>query len=189
MIVMKKAQLKALAMFAIPHAFVMIFCLIMILSGLASPFISSFAIDNEEKLYVGEGRMLRVFHNGVQVDILDMSNDPYVFTINSNNELIVAYPSVVYRMDLAGNVLEKKEDPIAETYQIINKGRSVVTTDSGDEYRKVSEFGWSRIIKNGVTEVYRLSALSFMVKLLLALCSASLLINGAWLINRYKKLS
>ena len=182
-----KDQLKNLAVFAIPHSIVMIFCLIMVFSGLASPFINSFAVDNAGLLYVGEGKMIRIYHNGVQVDALDMTTDTYVFTINSSNELIVAYPSTVYRMDRAGNVLEKQDDPISETYQQIRNAGKTVTTVSGDEYRKISEFGWSRIIKNGTDEVYRLSVLSFVVKLLLVLCGASLFINGAWLIHRCRK--
>lgn len=187
MTVMKK-QLKKLAAFAIPHSIVMIFCLIMIFSGLASPFINGFSLDNEGKLYVGEGRIIRVYQDGIQVDALDMTVDTYVFTINSANELIVAYPSTVYRMDLAGNVLEKRDDPIAETYQQIRNGSKTVITTSGDEYRKVSEFGWSRIIKNGTEEVYRLSVLSFVVKLLLVLCGVSLIVNGAYFVYRYRNM-
>lgn len=184
--IMRKIQLKALAVFAIPHSLVLIFCLIMIFTGLASPFINSFAFDEEGKLYVGEGRTIRVFQDGIQVDVLDMTSDSYVFTINSDNELIVAYPSTVFCMDLAGNVLGEQEDPFAEMYQKINRDGGLVTTNAGDEYRKISEFGWSRIIKNGTEEVYRLSILSFIVKLLIALCGVSLFVNGAWLIKRYK---
>lgn len=132
--------------------------------------------------------MIRIYQDGVQVDVLDMTTDTYVFTINSSNELIVAYPSAVYRMDLAGNVLEKQDDSVSGTYQQIRNGSKTVTTASGDEYRKVSEFGWSRIIKNGTTEVYRLSILSFVVKLLLALCGVSLFVNGAWFVHRCRNM-
>lgn len=183
-----KNQLKNLAAFAIPHSIIMIFCLIMIFLGLASPFINGFALDNEGKLYVGEGRMIRIYQTGIQIDALDMTTDTYVFTINSANELVVAYPSTVYRMDLAGNVLEKRDDPVSETYQQIRKDSKSVTTVSGDEYRKISEFGWSRIIKNGTEEVYRLSVLSFIVKLLLALCGVSLFVNGVWFVHRYRNM-
>ena len=185
--VMKQRQLKALAMFAIPHSVIIIFCLIMIFTGLASPFINSFALDKDGRLYVGEGKTLRVFQDGAQVYRIAMPTNTYAFEINSANELIVAYPSTVYRMDLEGNVLEKQDDPVSETLQKIEKSGKKVTTASGDEYRKVSEFGWTRIIKNGTEEVYRLSILSFAVKMLLVLCGVSLFVNGIWLITRYKK--
>lgn len=182
-----KKHMKQLALFAIPHSLVMIFCLIMIFTGLASPFINGFAIDNEGKLYVGEGKTVHIFYQGLKVGKISMKSDAYSFVINSANELIVATPSTVYRMNTTGNILEKWEDPVSEAYQKMRNSGTVVTTHNGDEYRKISEFGWPRIIKNGTEEVYRLSNLSFIVKILLILCSISLFVNGAWLIHWCRK--
>ena len=183
-----KQYMKQLALFALPHALIMIFCLLMIFHGFAAPFINGFAFDAQENLYVGEGKTLRIFQDGVHVGKIDMKSDTYAFTINSTNELIVAYPSTVYRMDTTGNILEMWEDPVAETYQKIRNRGAIVTLPNGNEYRKISEFGWTRIMKNGTEEVYRLSILSFVVKLLLFLCAVSLFFNGARFVHRIRSM-
>ncbi len=179
----KYKQMKRLALFAIPHALIVLLCLLMIICGLATPFINGFAVDAQENLYVGEGKTICIFQDGIQTRKINMKSNTYAFTINSANELIVAYPSTVYRMDTTGNIIEKWEDPHTETYQKIRNGSGVVTSPNGNKYRKTTEFGWTRILKNESEKVYSLSVVSFTVKLLVVLCALSLFINGALFVH------
>ena len=123
-----------------------------------------------------------------QVDKIGLKKATYAVSVNNNDELIIAYPSSVHRMDTKGNILDKQEDSNAETYQKLNNQSKIVTASSGDKYQKISEFGWTRIIKNGTEEVYRISTLSFIVKLLLYAVSASLFVNGAWLVYHIRNI-
>ena len=175
-----------LAIFANAHAIVGIFCLIMVLFGYATPFLDSFAVDSQENLYVGEGKTIGVYQNGIRQRTIQLKSTTCVFAIDANDELIVASSSVVTRMLTTGEVIDTKEDPQAETYQkIINENR-IVRSANGDEYKKVSTLGWTRIIKNGSEEVYRISILSFAVKLLLYIVALSLCCNGIWFIRRFR---
>lgn len=183
---MKKRMLR-LAVFAIPHSLVIFFCLIMIFSSLATPFIGGFALDSQGNLYVGEGKIIRVFREGEVVRSLTMKADTYVFTIDDTDKLVVAYPSTVYRMDLFGNVLEIQADSSAQKYQEIEKGSKEWISPTGDQYRQVSQFGWTRILKNDTEEVYRISFLSFAVKILLYTVSVSLIFNTLWLVTELRK--
>jgi len=179
-----KQQMKHIALFAIPHALVLIVCLILILSGLAVPFIEGFAVDSQGLMYVGEWDSICIYQDSTPVCVIPFKSSTYAFTIDNNEELIVAFPSVVYRMSTTGTVLEKQDDPAAETYQQLRR-QTVVTTSNGDRYQKVSEFGWTRILKNGTEVVYKITPVSFIVKLLLFLCTISMFVNGAWIVCRF----
>jgi len=181
-------RIKRLIVFTIPHVLIMGLCLLMILTGLATPFISTFALDMQGNLYVGEGKMLRIYHNGVLLREIEMEDYDYAFTINSNNELVVSYTSTVCRMDTSGKILDEWEDHNAKTYQELRRTGTNLTMPNGDKYRKVSELGWTRILRNGTEEIYRLSVFSFIIKLLMSLCFVSLFVNIPWLIYRdYKE--
>lgn len=186
---MKKIYMKRLALFILPHAFIMWFCLIMIFLGVAAPFINGFALDDEGKLFVGEGKIIRIYQNELLVREIEMKSSAYALEINSADELIVASPSTIYRMTLEGQIIEKQDDPHSETYQKIRNNRKTLTPASGDKYQMISEFGWTRIVKNGTEEVYRISTLSFVVKVLLFLCSVSLLVNGAWFVRHVRNMN
>ena len=180
-------KLKALALFAIPHSFVMIFCNLMIFFGIVSLSINGFGVDTQGELYVAEGKEICIYQNGVQVRTIRLRSDTYAFTMESDDVLIVAYPSAVDRMDKTGNVLESWKDSSSVTYQQIQNNSKTVVTFGGDEYRKVSELGWTRIVKNGTEVVYKISVLSFVVKLLLYICIVSLFANGTWLVFHLHK--
>ena len=179
--------MKQLALFSVFHSCVILFCLLMIFLGLASPFINGFAVDAQENLYIGEGKTIRIYHDRALVGKIILKGTTYAFVVDSTNELIVAYPAAVHRMDAKGNILEIWEDPVAETFQKFRNAGKLATTPVGDEYRMIGKLGWTRIVKNGTTEVYRISGLSFVVKLLLLTCSVSLFFNGLWLIYRIRK--
>ena len=184
----KYGYMTNLALFALPHAVVMWFCLIMIISGAAYPFINGIAVDTQGNLYVAEGSSIRIYQNKEQIGQLNLSGSDFLFTLDENDQLIVAYSSTVVRMDTEGNELESWEDPAAETYLKLQYISRSATAPNGDKYRVVCNLGWSRVLKNGTEEVYRLQVISFIVKVLFTVCSLSLLINGVWFIHRMHKL-
>ena len=180
-------KMKALAFFAIPHGLVMIFCNLMILLGTVNLSINGFGVDSQGYLYVAEGTEICVYQNDVHVRTISLGSDTYAFAMGSDDVLLVAYPSAVDRMDKSGKVFESWEDPSSVTYQQIKNSSKTMVTSDGDEYRKVSELGWTRIVKNGTEVVYKISVLSFVVKLLLYVCTVSLFANGTWLVFHLHK--
>ena len=179
--------MKALAFFAIPHGLVMIFCNLMILLGTVNLSINGFGIDTQGYLYVAEGKKICIYQNDIQVRKISLRSDTYAFAMENDDVLLVAYPSIVYRMDKTGYVIEEWEETAAQTHHQIQNNSKTIVTSNGDEYRKVSEMGWTRIVKNGTEVVYKISVLSFVVKLLLYACTVSLFVNGTWLVFRLHK--
>jgi hypothetical protein len=179
---MRKAM-KRLAVFVIPHALVLWFCLITVFLNLASPFLNGFAVDSTGRVYVGENETINIYEDSVKVGSIELEGPNYEFTVDQNNRVVVAYTSEVCLLDSSGIVLETKEDPGMDTFYEIHNKRSASVTVGGDRYKKEGALGWTRIIRNGTEVVYRLSVLSFTVKMLLILCTVSMLVNGVWVIT------
>ena len=182
-----RKKLWKLALFAIPHAMILIICLILVFSGAASPFLNGFDVDSQGRLYVGEGKMLRIYQNGVQTDAIELESDSYRLAVDDNGNLIIAYPSVVYHMDKKGNVLEAKDDPLAKTFQALQYTDQITDETTQDEYKLVNKLGRTRIVKNDCEVVYKISLLSFAVKILLAVCGISLFGNGILFVRHMRK--
>lgn len=182
-------QIKLLAAFAIPHASVLFFCLIMILSNLATPFINGFAVDSAGQVYVGEMNTIRVMQDRKTLDSIWMGSFTYTFTIDSNDHILVAYPTCYDLMDREGNILETTDDPHAIVYSQLQRNNSRFLSENGDQYKKTEIFGWIRIVKNDSEVVYSISLFSYIVKSLMYVCVLSMFINGAWVIHRLRKLN
>lgn len=163
-------------------------CLFLILSGHAMPFVHCFAVDGADRIYVGTDGDICVYTDGDLVHKIDpKTSRGYRFTINQNDEIVLSTASKAYIMDLSGNVLQSQEDPGAQLYNQIQYGKRTFVTAKGDEYRLASEFGWTRIMKNGAEVVYRISPLSFAVKVFLALAVGALITFIVWAARQKQK--
>ena len=176
-----KKEYKFLAFVCIPYFWVVMSCLMLIFSGVATPFISGFAVDKSNRLYVGTQNEIRVYADGLLVDTIDSKTSrTYVFTINEDEKIILSTSTDIYTMDLDGNVLDNQTDPGADMYNQITYRKREFLSHNGDEYKLVGTLGWTRIIKNGKETVYRISLLSFVVKVLLAVCGVALVAFTLW---------
>ena len=139
---------KHLGLFAIPLFCVIIFCLVLILTGTATPFITCFGVDGNDLLYVGVQDEIRVYEDGIFVRTINpQTSKSYVFAIEGN-QIRLSTASKEYRMDLYGNILYEQADLGANTYNQIQYKKRRFVTDTGEEYKMVSQLGWSRIVKN-----------------------------------------
>ena len=179
---MRKAM-KYLAVFAIPHALIVYFCLIAIFLNLASPFLNGFAVDSTGRVYVGENKYINVYESCVKVGCIELEDATFRFSIDENDHILVAYTSEVCFLDLSGKVLERQEDAYAHTFNKIQLHNLRSVTVGDNHYKKVSVLGWTRVVRNNTEVVYELSVLSFVVKMLLFVCPISMLINGLWVIT------
>jgi hypothetical protein len=167
---------------------IIVLCLALIIAGAATPFISSFAVDKSNRLYVGTQNEIRVYADSLLVDTISpKTSKSYAFTINKDQTITLAASTNVYTMDLKGNVLQSQTDPGANMYNQIQYRKRKFISHNGDEYRLVSALGWTRIVKNGEETVYRISPLSFATKILLAVCIAAAPIFPLWVMIQKAK--
>lgn len=170
-----------LPIFAVSIFVVMLFCLVLIIAGKVSLSISGFAVDHEERLYIGLGNEIRVYENGQIVrTISPQTSRAYRFTIQEDQTILLSTSTKVYTMDLEGNVLSCKEDPGADTYNQISYRRRKFVSQKGDVYRSVGILGWTGIVKNGEQIVYQTDVLTVCVKILFVLCWAAIFIFPIW---------
>lgn len=188
---MDKEEKKTLelAAFVIPHVLVLAICMVLMLSGAASPFWNyGFGVDSAGKVYVGENRKISIIENGEKVGSIPTWPGSYYVTVDEQDHVRIITYSKIRVLTLSGNVIEVIEESNSKEYAHISRYWKSVETPSGDVYKVVNSFGWPRIVKNGTETVYRMSALSFAVKCLLGLVSISMFGNGIWLITRWKSI-
>ena len=124
---MIRTEMKYIAIFAIPHALVIYFCLITIFLNLASPFLSGFAVDSMGRVYVGENSSINIYQDCVRVGSIELEGGHYEFTVDQNDYVVVANTSEVIILDSSGKVLERKLDPSMDAfYEIQSKRKSSV---------------------------------------------------------------
>lgn len=176
-----RKEYRYLAFFSALIASVVFLCLILIFTGIATPFVSSFAIDGDDRIYVGTQNEIRVYEKGLLVDTISpKTSRAYVFTINEDENIVLSTSTKIYTMDLVGNVLDTQEDPGAHMYNKIQYNKRKFFSHNGDEYKLIGELGWTRIVKNNIETVYKISMLSFLVKVLIAVCAIALFIFPLW---------
>ena len=182
-------QMKAIAAFAIPHACIIFLCLIMILLNVVSPFIAGFGVDSIGRLYVGENDSIKIYQDGQRVGVIALRSSNYAFTVDSNDRILVAYPSSVYLMDISGNKQKIMEDDNAQIYSQFKSDRSTIISANGDRYKCVGKFGWTRIVRNSSEVVYKISVFSFAIKCLMLICTISMFVNGVWVVHQVRKIN
>jgi len=172
-----------LAIFANSIGFVVILCLILILTGITTPFISGFAVDASDRIYIGTQNEIRVYEDSMLINTINpQTSRAYVFTINEEGNILLSTPTIIYILDLDGNILDVQEDSGADMYNQLQYKRKFIS-HNGDEFALVDVIGWTRIIKNGTETVYQISWLSFAVKILIAVCAVALFIFPIWLVK------
>lgn len=180
-----KITTKHLAIFATIMGLVVITCIFMIISGTVTLSISSFAVDSRDRLYIGTENKINIYQDGEIIHTIESpTSRSYVFTIEKD-EIVLATPSTVYRMNLEGDIAGEQEDPSAGEYNRLQWKKAFVSR-SGDSYKKVG-FLLTRIIKNDNQVVYQVSTLSVVVKLILAICFIALFSTPVYLYKKQEK--
>lgn len=174
---MNKDSLKYIAIFAVSISLIILPCVVLLITGIATPFLSGFAVDDRERIYIGGTQEIYVFYEGTQQTTIDpQTSRSYAFTITEDGKILLSTSTKVYLMDLDGTVQSEYEDIAADVYNQIKYRSHKYTTTSGDVYEMKAYLGWTHIVKNGLETVYRISFLSFVVKLLIFVSVISLII-------------
>ena len=187
---MKKTNTKTMVLvagFSVFFFCIMFTCLILIISGMVNFSVSSFAVDNTDRLFIGAQKEIRIYEDGRTVNSISVpTSRSYVFTILEGNKILLSTSTQVYTMDLDGNILDTTEDSGADIYNQISYHKRKFVSENGDEYKLSNTLGRTRIIKNKTDVVYQIDALSFIVKILMAACFVAMLVFTVWIVSSQK---
>ena len=165
--------------------------LVLTATGAISPYVSCFAVDSRDRLYVGKHNRIDVYEDGILVDsIITKTSQGYLFTIaygESGDYLCLASSTHVNYMDLSGKKLDSFEDPGGDVYRQMKRTRREFLSRQSDTYRLHDILGWHYIEKNDAEIVYRISLFSFLAKYALYLAFVFLGGYCVWLQYTRKK--
>ncbi|MHB8963504.1 MAG: hypothetical protein ACYC5K_10170, partial [Saccharofermentanales bacterium] len=112
---------------------ILIACLSMIISGLVTLSLSGFAFDSSGRLYLGKDAAIEVYEGGtLKYRISPMTSRGYIFTIQSDDTILLSTSSVVYTMNLNGEVLTEEEDVGTKTFNKLQKDWKAFTSSNGN---------------------------------------------------------
>ena len=165
---MKRLSIEKILFIGFPTGVIMLFSMFLYISGIAQPFIPRFALDSSERLYIGYNQMIAVYDDGQKIaSISPQTSRGYSFTINPDDTIFICTGDRSYLTDLDGNILETYEDiNLTTNWELQYKGKSF-TNSNGDIFKVRSSLGYTKIVKNGTEVIFRISLLSFIVKLLI----------------------
>lgn len=145
-----------------------LFCIVLIMAGVVDLSVKCYSIDSEGNLYIGIHKEIDVYSNGELIrSFSPKTSRDYVFTIR-DDEILLSTPTYLFRMDLYGNVIESGEDKSGGTFFLLQANKYKIVLNQ-DHYELKGILGWTKIVKNDTQVVYRISGLSFTVKMVLYL--------------------
>lgn len=182
---MSKHDIKLLAVFSCCFFCVFLPCLLLILSGSVTLSVKGFAVDGNERLYVGNAKEISVFDAGIQVSsISPQTSRSYAFTITEEETILLSTSTKVYTMDLNGNILHYEEDPGADMYNQLSYGKKTFTTASGNTYKLRNILGWWVITKNGREVVWSMGLFSYMILVIVTFCAVAMFVFILYFISK-----
>ena len=150
----------------------MIFCMItvpimgaIIMSyalGWVAASYEGFALDSEERLYVGKNTGIEVYENGNKIrTISPPSSRAYVFTV-SDDKIVSSVGNMIYVMNLEGEIIEKQTISY-DTHLKLKRNSKRFVSESGNEYISSSCLGYYRIVRDDGVCVYSMPVLDYIV--------------------------
>lgn len=165
---MYKKMMKSIAIACLCWFSILIPCVVMIASGTVTVSISNFAVDSNDRIYIGKDMQILVYDHGKLVDsITPPTSRGYTFTITDEDNILLSTASYVYLMDTNGNILAKEKEDGTDTFNHLHRNRNEFISSKGDSYRMTNRLFRTTITKNGAEIVYQISVLSVVVKLAL----------------------
>lgn len=169
---------------------ILFLCIISKLTGLTDSDVKCFAVDSNDRIYVGKSEKILVYDNGIAVNCLNpQTSRGYMFTITEDDHILLSTANTVYSMDLEGNILDTWKDSASSVYTEIQFNKNCFESKNSDVYSLKYRLGWTRILKNNCEVVYKITTLSFVVKIILELAVAVFLGSTLSVVRRYNQVS
>ena len=149
-----------------------IFCLAHILTNAVAIDYIGFAVDGSEFLYVGGGHQIRVYDgNKLTKTITNGTERGFAFTIQNGNTIILSNASIVYEMDLDGNIKNEYPDPKNQVFSKLQRNKTF-TAINGKTYQYRCSWGRTQIYCDGQL-IYKMPLYDYCIKLLLCISVCS----------------
>ena len=184
-----KSKIKAIAIACLCWFSVLIPCVILVATGTVTLSVSNFAVDSNDRVYIGTEREIAIYQNNMVVgSIVPPTSRGYAFTVTEDDNILLSTASNVYLLDLEGNVLRKVPEIGTTTFNELQRNKREFISVNGDFYQMQGNLLRTRIIKNNSENVFQISVLSVVVKYLLIFSAIGMYIFIVlWLITRIKR--
>lgn len=152
-------------------------CLMLIASNAVTIAYNGFAIDSSGILYLGKNAKIEKYFNGEIVGNIDpQTSRGYAFTIQNDDTMLVSDASIVYKLELNGNIVDSWKDIGTQTFNEMHKKEKSFVTNSGKIFLMKSKMGRVSIVSEDGNCIYKMPMLDYIVKVLLFFIMLSLLI-------------
>jgi len=163
-------------------------CLLLLISGEVTLFYSGFAVDSEGILYIGTDTKIEKYNKNEYVGEIPVKARNYAFTIQENDTIMLSTALTVYILDSDGNVIDKYEDAGTQVFNQLQYNKNNFITQSGVEYKLISELGRSRIISDDGFIIYEMPYLSYIIKIALFISIISIFVFVPIIIYKSKNI-
>ena len=103
---------------------VMVVTLLLVLSGAVAFECNGLGIDAGGRVYVGKPNAICVYESGSLVNEIDpQTNRGYAFIVTEENTILLSTSTMVYSLDLEGNIFESYEDEGAKMINTLRRAR------------------------------------------------------------------
>ena len=140
-------------------------CLLLINIGKATITYSGFGVDSAGILYIGKDDVIEKYENNKLLGTISpQTSRGYAFTLQEDDTILLSTASNVYKLDLAGKVLDKWEDEGTSTFNKLQYIRKFKAKD-GREYLMKLQLGRT-VICSGDDVIYKMPMLDYIVRIL-----------------------
>lgn len=167
--------MKILKIYVCIAATVVAICLMFINLGRVTLIYNGFAIDSDNVLYIGKDEVIEKYKEGELIGKINpKTSRAYAFTIE-DDIIILSTSSIVYTLDLHGNVITEKEDIGTKTFNKLERKKNVYVSD-GKTYKLKSNFGRLSIKNEYGNVLYEMPIMDYIIKLMFGLVFISVFI-------------
>lgn len=161
----------------------MAFSLFSVATGRADIVISGIAADSDGRVYVGCDKGIEIYEKSELIRRISIpTSRGYKFTI-VNDRIILSDGDYIYTINSNGEILSTQTD----TYGNHVRAGYTFKAENGDIYRVKSFLFRTKIIKNDNTVVYRISDRDLAAKLALEIAGLSVVIGVPCFVSEFKK--
>lgn len=180
--------MKKIIVFCLSFNILILNCaLLLCFLGYANTDFNGFAVDSNNCLYIGKERRIEIYKNNYLINTINPpTSRAYIFSIQNDDTIILSTASVVYIMDLEGNIIRSYEDTYTQTYNSLKKTKNKFSTKDGEQYSVKHRFSRLEIVNSNNIQIYQMPLLDFIVRIVFVISFLGLWILIPILINRIK---
>jgi len=151
-----------------PYCWLLLASLFIMLLTLVFPHsndikIRGFAIDSQGNLYVGRLHQIEVYRSDGEIirTIAVPNYRSWAFAVSDEDTFIISNTSTVYEMNASGQILSEASDIGGEMFREMYN--TTIVYQEEVSYMKKNCMGWTRIVRDDGTCVYKIPIKNFLI--------------------------